>query len=76
MTVMEKIFGSDETGKPSSDMQAVLDALAALGGKPIETLSPEEARKQPTPADAAKRVLMKNGDEPTPDLGVTTHEFV
>ena len=36
-------------------MQAVLDELAALDGKPIEKLSSEEARKQPTPADAMKR---------------------
>ena len=35
--------------KAESHMQKVLDALAALGGKPIETLTPEEARKQPTP---------------------------
>ncbi|QIE29738.1 hypothetical protein [Caballeronia sp. SBC2] len=33
-------------------MQKVLDALASLGGKPIETLTPEEARcsrRQRTP---------------------------
>ena len=38
-------------------MQAVLDKLASLGGKPIETLSPEEARKQPSPADAVKALM-------------------
>ncbi len=30
-------------------MQEVLTKLASLGGKPIETLEPAEARKQPTP---------------------------
>ena len=30
--------------KANADMQAVLDALAALNGKPIESLTPEEAR--------------------------------
>lgn len=39
-----------------SAMQRVLDALSALGGAPIETLTPDEARKQPTPADAAESI--------------------
>lgn len=29
-----------ETGKLAADMQAVLDARAALGPKPVETLTP------------------------------------
>ncbi|MCA1581737.1 MAG: lipase, partial [Acidobacteria bacterium] len=49
------------SGKPDPQMQAVLDQLQALGGKPIETLSAEEARKQPTPADAVKALLKKQG---------------
>ena len=44
-------------------MQAVLDELASLGGKPIETLSPVEARKQPTPADAVMSLLKKQGKD-------------
>ena len=43
--------------KLSPDMKKVLDKLATLGGKPIETLSPAEARQQPTVADAAKALL-------------------
>ena len=41
---------------PAADaqMQAVLDQLTKLGGKPIETLLPEEARKQPSPASFRK----------------------
>ncbi|RYD39340.1 MAG: alpha/beta hydrolase, partial [Verrucomicrobiaceae bacterium] len=46
-------------------MQAVLDKLASLGGKPLVSLTPEEARKQPTPADAVK-ALMKEKDIPGP----------
>ena len=49
------------------EMQAVLDQLAALGGKPIETLSPTEARNQPTPADAVKALLKKRGQDATPE---------
>jgi acetyl esterase len=43
------------------DMQAVLDALGAMNPKPIEKLSAAEARKQPSPADAVKAVLKKQG---------------
>ncbi|RYY75762.1 MAG: alpha/beta hydrolase [Gammaproteobacteria bacterium] len=38
-------------------MQKVLSTLSGLHGKPIETLSPAEARLQPTPADAVKKIL-------------------
>lgn len=56
---------TDKSPPPAdADMQVVLDALVALGGKPIETLSPEEARQQPTPADAVKRVLQERGEFP------------
>lgn len=61
--------------KADADMQAVLDELAALGGKPIESLSPSEARRQPTPADAVMAVLKKQGKATTPTAlvpGVTS----
>lgn len=49
------------------DMQAVLDAHASLKPKPIEKLSPAEARKQPTPADAVDVVLKKQGKSTNPE---------
>jgi acetyl esterase/lipase len=49
-----------------SDMRRVLEAFTALGGKPLPTLSPEEARKQPTPADAVKSLLTKEGKSTAP----------
>jgi acetyl esterase len=52
---------------PDSQMGAVLNQLAALGGKPIETLTPEEARKQPTPADAVTALLKSEGKPTTPE---------
>ena len=61
--------------KADADMQAVLDELGTLGGKPIETLSPEEARKQPTPADAVMSLLKKKGKDTAPTAlvpGVTS----
>ena len=41
---------------PAADMQAVLEKLKALGAKPLETLTPEQARSGPSAADAAKAV--------------------
>src|SRR5687768_8828824 len=56
-------------------MQAVLDQIQKLDPKPIEGLSPEEARKQPTPAEAATRMLQDRGmdtKEPVADVAETT----
>lgn len=59
------------TPTPDAQMQAVLDQLGALGGKPIETLSAPDARKQPTPTDAVKALLQKQGKSTAPEPGVT-----
>jgi acetyl esterase len=56
---------------PEAQMQAVLDQLVALGGKPIETLTAADARKQPTPTDAVKALLQKQGKSTAPEPGVT-----
>ena len=56
---------------PDAEMQAVLDELAALHGKPIEALTAAEARKQPTPTDAVKKLLVKQGKPTTPPAGAT-----
>jgi acetyl esterase len=61
--------------KAEPHMQKVLDALKSLGGKPIETLTPEEARKQPTPADAVKKVLSDEGKSTAPEAGVTVKDM-
>ena len=58
-------------GTPDAEMQAVLDELAALHGKPIESLTAVEARKQPTPADAVMKLLVKQGKPTTPPPGAT-----
>jgi acetyl esterase/lipase len=53
----------------------VLDKLASLGGKPIETLSPTDARMQPSPADAVKAVMMDQNI--MPDMtSVTTKDVI
>lgn len=55
------------TARPDADMQSVLDALSALGARPIETLTVEQARTQPTPADAVNRVKTMRGMPTAPD---------
>lgn len=62
---------SPQPPKADADMQKVLDAHAALNPKPIEKLTPAEARKQPTPADAVKKVLTDMGKNTAPEPGVT-----
>lgn len=56
--------------EPDGQMQAVLDALRSLGGKPIETLTPLAARTQPTPTDAVEALLRERGQPTTPEPGV------
>lgn len=48
-------------------MKAVLDELAALGAQPLETLTPEQARTQPSPADAVRSLLAKQGMSTEPE---------
>ncbi|MBX9628223.1 MAG: alpha/beta hydrolase [Gemmataceae bacterium] len=56
-----------KTGTPDPQMKAVLDQLAELGPKPIETLTPQEAREQPGPADAVKALLKKQNKSTAPE---------
>ena len=49
------------------DMKAVMDQLVAMNGKPIPSLSAEEARRQPTPADAVVALLQKQGKSTAPE---------
>ena len=61
--------------KAEPPMQKVLDALTMLGPKPLDTLTPEEARKQPTPADAVKKVLEGQGKSTDPEPGVSVKDM-
>ena len=56
--------------KANAQMQEVLDALAAMHAKPIESLGVAEARKQPTPADAVNAVLQEEGKSPAGQTGL------
>jgi acetyl esterase len=52
---------------PNAQMKAVLDELASLGAKPVETVTVAQARTQPTPADAVKSLLVKQGKSTAPE---------
>ena len=80
MSILDKIFGDDDKprvspAKPDIPMQNVLDHLASLGGKPIETLSPEDARLQPTPTDAVKAILRETIKDQDTTLGIQTRDI-
>ncbi len=63
--------------RADADMRDVLLKLDELGPKPLETLTPEEARKQPSPADAVAALLRAQGKNPEQmkqQSGVTTEE--
>lgn len=59
-----------------NDMKAVLASLQSLNPKPIETLTPQEARLQPSPANAVKKLLKDQGKDPAPNLGVRTKDIL
>ena len=74
-----EITGGEVTGAPiaevkerdplkvaNRDMKAVLVQLDALGVRPIATLGEEVERSQPTPADAVKALLEKDGKPVVP----------
>lgn len=61
---------------PNAQMQAVLDSLKSLKPKPIETLTPAEARKQPSAADAVKALLKKQNKPIDPEAVGTVRDIV
>lgn len=69
-------FDDQVPGTPGKSMEEVLGATLALGQKPLETLTPQEARRQPLPGDGAMEVMRQRGIDPNDDLGVATKDFV
>lgn len=53
--------------QPNTQMKAVLDELSEKKGKPIETLSADDARRQPTPTDAVMSLLKDMKKPITPE---------
>lgn len=71
--LLERVTGSP-MAVADTDMSRVLSALSDLNPKPIESLSAEDARKQPTMTDAAKALLQKEGKSAAPEPGVMTKD--
>lgn len=65
----------DPNAKSDKDMKLVTDKLGALGAKPFEQLTVNQARTQPTPADAVKAVLKDQGKPTAPPPDVTTRDI-
>jgi acetyl esterase/lipase len=55
------VIGLDPSTRADPDMARVLEALKSLDIKPIETCTVDEARAQPTAADAAALVMKADG---------------
>lgn len=55
---------------PNMEMNTILNELAKKKGKPIETLTAGEARKQPTPTDAVKTVMESKKDVPAAKIAI------
>lgn len=71
--VRDKVSGrqarlaTDASGFLDPQAQTVLDAFCELGPLPIEVLTPAKARKQPTAADAVRKVLADRGESTAPE---------
>jgi acetyl esterase len=61
---------------PEAQMKAVLDELAAFNAPPIHKLSPENARNNPTAADAVIGVLAKQGKPAVEMVGSIGHQLI
>ncbi|MEC5387992.1 alpha/beta hydrolase [Uliginosibacterium sp. H3] len=55
---LKAVVGINPTDNLDRDMKRVVDALGELGALPIEHLSVERARNQPSPADAVQKILL------------------
>lgn len=63
--------------QPDADMAEVLAVLGGMNGKPIESVEPSEARKQPTPTDAVMKIIKdkKLDVKPHEGLKVSNQRF-
>jgi acetyl esterase len=66
-------FMGDPSAGVDIDMKHVLDMWRSLGPKALETLTPEAARQQPTPIEAAAMLLKANG-QPLDSFNVATKD--
>jgi acetyl esterase/lipase len=81
MSMLDQMF-SNTHGNPAggdtstdSDMLKVIETFLDMNPQPLQTLTPEAARQQPTPADAVMTLLRESKQDRTADLGVRTEDI-
>lgn len=67
-------FTGDPAADVDIDMKHVLDKWRSMNPKPLETLSPDDARRQPSPIEAAA-ILAKNSKEPLEPFAVEVRDI-
>lgn len=60
-------LATDPSGLLDPQAQRLVDAFAGLEPQPFEILEPEQARRQPTPADAVAAILTEDGRSTEPE---------
>lgn len=69
--------GGTAMAAANTEQAAVLAELATLGGKPIESLTAVEARRQPLPTDAVISLLRKRSESTKPEaVGAVTNQVI
>jgi acetyl esterase/lipase len=75
--VADAVSNASAAVRADDDMKTVLDTFASLNPKAIEKISVEEARAQPTFADAVKGTVLAQGRDASPSAlvpGVTSRD--
>ncbi|MEV0731634.1 alpha/beta hydrolase fold domain-containing protein [Polymorphospora sp. NPDC050346] len=62
-----KHLATDPSGHLDPQAQRILDAFSGLKPQPFEILTPDQAREQPTPFDAVRRILAEDGRSTDPE---------
>lgn len=62
-----KRLATDPSGVLDAQAQRLLDTFAALEPQPLEILEPHQARRQPTPVDAVRKILQEDGRSTEPE---------
>lgn len=65
----QKEMATDASGLLDPQAQAIVDAHSSLGPLPFEILEPDQARTQPGPDDAVKKVMADKGIEGPEEVG-------
>ena len=68
-TGKKKRLATDGSGLLDPQAQAIVDAYSSFGPLPFEILEPDQARKQPGPDDAVKKVMADRGLEGPEPVG-------